>query len=113
MRKTLEQKIEANRLEMERLQKEQNVLIAEQEEKENQARAVRHSRRGDYVEKHFPELIKLTERQFYTFVEKTLLTPHTRKILTELTAESATPPADPKPPKASAQPAVTPSAKDA
>jgi len=111
MRKTLEQKIEANRLEMERLQKEQDLLLAEQEEKENQARITRHSRRGDHVEKHLPELITLTERQFHTFVEKTLLTAHTRKILTELTTENTPPPASPKPEEPAAQPNTTPPAK--
>ena len=111
MRKTLEQKIEANRLEMERLQKEQDLLLAEQEEKENQARTARHFKRGDHVEKHLPELITLTERQFYSFVEKTLLTPHTRRILDELTAENVSPPAPPKPTDVAAQPVTEPPAK--
>jgi hypothetical protein len=104
MRKTLEQKIEANKQEMEKLQAAQDLLIAEFEKKEEQAKLERLYKRGDHVEKHLPELIKLTEKQFYTFVEKTLLTPHTRRILDELTVVNAPPPAAPKASDSTVQP---------
>ena len=41
-------------------------------------------------EKLLPDTIPLTEEQFQTFLEKTVLTEHSRRILDGLTAQNAT-----------------------
>lgn len=40
-------------------------------------------------EKLLPDTIPLTEEQFQTFLEQTILTEHSRRILDELTAQNA------------------------
>ncbi len=41
------------------------------------------------IEKLLPDTIPLTEEQFKTFVEQTIATDHSRRILDELTAQNA------------------------
>ena len=42
-----------------------------------------------FIEKLLPDTIPLTEEQFKTFVEQTIATDHSRRILDELTAQNA------------------------
>ena len=42
-----------------------------------------------FIEKLLPDTIPLTEEQFKTFVEQTIATEHSRRILNGLTAQNA------------------------
>ena len=42
-----------------------------------------------FIEKLLPDTIPLTEEQFKTFVEQTIATEHTRRVLDGLTAQNA------------------------
>ena len=42
-----------------------------------------------FIEKLLPDTIPLTEEQFKTFVEQTIATEHSRRILDGLTAQNA------------------------
>ena len=42
-----------------------------------------------FIEKLLPDTIPLTEEQFKTFVEQTITTEHSRRILDGLTAQNA------------------------
>lgn len=88
MRKTLKQKIDESLSEITEMQKKHDALLKQFKEQEDKARTHRLCRRGGYVEKHIPELIPLTDKQFYTFVEKTMESQFSKKILAELTAEN-------------------------
>jgi hypothetical protein len=89
MRKTLKQKNDDSILEMNELQKKHDLLLKRYNEQEQKARTHRLCKRGGYVEKHLPELIPLTDKQFYAFVEKVMQSHFARKVLAELTAENA------------------------
>ena len=80
-RRTLEEQI-AQALE-ELKQKEARVrdLRARQRTQDDKARTHRLCRRGGYLESKLPELITITDEQFYTFVEKALLSGFAQKIL--------------------------------
>lgn len=93
MRKTLQEKIQESQQEMEQLKKQQAKLQAQFNEQERKARTHRLCKRGGLVEKLLPELITLSDKQFDTFVEKTLLTEYVHRTIREITAEP-TPPTD-------------------
>lgn len=42
-----------------------------------------------FIEKLLPDTIPLTEEQFKTFVEQTIATEHSRRVLDSLTAQNA------------------------
>ena len=46
-------------------------------------------KRMGFIEKLLPDTIPLTEEQFKTFVEQTIATEHSRRILDGLTAQNA------------------------
>ena len=89
-RKTLDERIEAAKKEAEQKQIRLNELLAQQKAEERKARTHRLCKRGGQVESLLPGLAKLTEEQFHIFVEKTLLTPHTKRILDELLPNDTT-----------------------
>ncbi len=91
MRKTLKQKIDENLAEMAELKKEHDELMTKYNAEEQKKRTHRMCRRGGYVEKHLPELITLTDKQFYTYVEKVMQTSYAVKLLAELNAEGEAP----------------------
>ena len=64
-------------------------LIQEQKEQERKDRTNRLCKRMGFIEKLLPDTIPLTEEQFKTFVEQTIATDHSRRILDELTAQNA------------------------
>ena len=82
------------------------LLNSKQKEQERKARNHRLCSRGGYLESKLPEVITLTDEQYYSFLEKTLFTEHSRRILNglteqnipihalNLTAETATPEAE-------------------
>jgi hypothetical protein len=72
------------------------LLNQRQKEQERKARNHRLCSRGGYLESKLPEVITLTDEQYYSFLEKTLFTEHSRRILNGLT-EQNTPTHAPKP----------------
>jgi hypothetical protein len=96
MRKTLKQKIDESLLEMNELQKKHDELLVKYNAEEQKKRTHRMCKRGGYVEKHLPELITLTDKQFYTYVEKVMQSNYAVKLLAELNAESEAPAAPPR-----------------
>ena len=64
-------------------------LIEEQKEQERKDRTNRLCKRMGLIEKLLPDTIPLTEEQFKTFVEQTIATEHSRRILDGLTAQNA------------------------
>ena len=83
-RKTINEKIEAAKIEKQQAEARIKKLFNEQKAQERKDRNHRLCKRGGKLEKLFPELARLTEEQFETFMEKCLLTNHTRRILAEL-----------------------------
>ena len=83
-RKTTAERITAKKEEMEQKKNELTLLLQRQRKEERKARTHRLCERGGKLEKLFPELARLTEEQFETFVERCLLTSQTRSVLTEL-----------------------------
>jgi len=68
-------------------------LNQRQKEQERKARNHRLCSRGGYLESKLPETITLTDEQYYSFLEKTLFTEHSRRILNGLTGGNAATPA--------------------
>jgi hypothetical protein len=91
MRKTLKQKIDESLLEMNELQKKHDELLAKYNAEEQKKRTHRLCKRGGYVEKYLPEIIGLTDKQFYTYVEKVMLTDDARLILMAISEEAEAP----------------------
>jgi predicted nuclease with TOPRIM domain len=91
MRKTLKQKIDESLLEMNELQKKHDELLAKYNAEEQKKRTHRLCKRGGYVEKYLPEIIGLTDKQFYSYVEKVMLTDDARFILMAISEEPETP----------------------
>jgi len=65
------------------------LLNQRQKEQERKARNHRLCSRGGYLESKLPEVITLTDEQYYSFLEKTLLTEYSRRILNGLTERNA------------------------
>ena len=63
--------------------------IQEQKEQERKDRTNRLCKRIGLFEKLLPDTIPLTEEQFKTFLEQTVLTEHSHRILDGLTAQNA------------------------
>ena len=94
MPKTRLEKIEGIKDEIDQLKNRQRLLLQQHNVQERKARVHRLCRRGGIVEKLLPDLIVLTDEQFDTFVEKTLLSGYAEKILKKLVSqngENATP----------------------
>ena len=64
------------------------LLNSKQKEQERKARNHRLCSRGGWLEGKLPEVITLTDEQYYSFLEKTLFTEHSRRILNGLTEQS-------------------------
>ena len=90
-RKNLQQRIDESLSIMEKHQKAHNLLMAQFNEREEKDRVHRFCKRGGYVEKYIPELKTLTDKQFYSYVEKVMLTDDARLILMEINEEAETP----------------------
>jgi len=89
-RKNLDERIAAAKEETEKKQARLKLLMQQQKKEERKARNHRLCERGGKVESLLPSLAKLTDEQFHIFVEKTLLTPHTKRILDELLPHDTT-----------------------
>jgi hypothetical protein len=84
MAKTFDERLEAARFDKEQAEARIKKLIQEQKSQERKERNHRLCKRGGLVEKLLPDLAKLTDEQFDTFVEKTLLSGYTAKVIKEL-----------------------------
>ena len=90
MPKTRLEKIDGIKDEIENLRTRQRLLLKQHNAQERKDRNHRLCRRGGIVEKLLPDLITLTDEQFDTFVEKTLLSGHAERILKGLATQSDT-----------------------
>ncbi len=89
MAKTKIEKIMSIDEEIRQLTNKKKRLIQEQKEQERKDRTNRLCKRMGFIEKLLPGTIPLTEEQFKTFVEQTIATDHSRRILDGLTAQTA------------------------
>lgn len=89
MAKTKTEKITSIEEEIRQLENKRRQLVQEQKAQERKDRTKRLCRRMGLFESLLPDTIPLTEEQFKTFLEKTVTTEHSRRILDELTAQNA------------------------
>ncbi len=89
MAKTKIEKIASIEEEIRQLENKKKRLIQEQKEQERKDRTNRLCKRMGFIEKLLPGTIPLTEEQFKTFLEQTIATEHSRRILDGLTAQNA------------------------
>ena len=89
MAKTKAEKITSIEEEIRQLENRRRQLVQEQKAQERKDRTKRLCRRMGLFESLVPDTIPLTEEQFKTFLEKTVMTDHARRILDELTAQNA------------------------
>lgn len=96
MAKTKAEKIAAIELQMTQLENQRKKLIQEKKQQERKDRTKRLCKRMGLFESMLPESISLTDEQFHIFLEKTVATEQSRRILDGLTAQSSAPsPASP------------------
>lgn len=89
MPKTKLEKIAGIEEEIRQLENRRRQLVQEQKAQERKDRTKRLCRRMGLFESLLPDTIPLTEEQFKMFLEKTVMTEHSRRILDELTAQNA------------------------
>ena len=89
MAKTRTAKIDSLLIEIEQLENKRKQLIQEQKQQERKDRTKRLCRRAGLLESLLPDTIPLTEEQFKSFLEKTVMSEPSRHILDELTAQNA------------------------
>ena len=89
MAKTKIEKIAGIDEEIRQLTNKKKRLIQEQKEQERKDRTNRLCKCMGFIEKLLPDTIPLTEEQSKTFVEQTIATDHSRRILDRLTAQNA------------------------
>lgn len=89
MAKTKAEKITSIEEEIRQLENRRRQLVQEQKAQERKDRTKRLCRRMGLFESLVPDSIPLTEEQFKTFLEKTVMTDHARRILDGLTAQNA------------------------
>ncbi|MBR5718677.1 MAG: DUF3847 domain-containing protein [Clostridia bacterium] len=93
MAKTKAEKIAAIELKMTQLENQRKKLLQEKKQQERKDRTKRLCKRMGLFESMLPESISLTDEQFQIFLEKTIATEQSRRILDGLTAQpKATPP---------------------
>lgn len=83
-RKTLDERIEAAKVEKEQAEARIKKLIQEQKAAERKARNHRLCKRGGLMEKLLPDLATLTDEQFETFFKRTTANNYGRDILAEV-----------------------------
>jgi len=84
--------MEKVKADLEKLNNQKKLLEKERNAEERKTRTHRLCQRGGTVEKLFPDLIKFTDEQFTLFVDKTLLTDHTRRIIADIVSGQLNPP---------------------
>ena len=93
MAKTRLEKIESIQTEIQQLENQRKRLLQAEKEQERKDRTKRLCKRAGLLESLLPETITLTEEHFKIFLEKTIITEHSRRILDGLTAQNAATPA--------------------
>ena len=93
MAKTKAEKIAGIEEEIRQLENRRRKLVQEQKAQERKDRTKRLCRRMGLFESLVPDSIPLTEEQFKIFLEQTIATEHSRRILDGLTARNAAAPA--------------------
>ena len=93
MAKTKAEKIAGIEEEIRQLENRRRQLVQEQKTQERKDRTKRLCRRMGLFESLVPDSIPLTEEKFKTFLEQTIATEHSRRILDGLTARNAAAPA--------------------
>lgn len=93
MAKTKTERIADIQEQIEQLKNQEKRLMQEQKEQERKDRTKRLCKRAGLLESLLPETITLTDEQFKSFLEKTLISEYSRKILNGLTAQGNPPPA--------------------
>lgn len=88
MAKTKTEKITSIEEEIRQLENKRRQLVQEQKAQERKDRTKRLCRRMGLFESLLPDTIPLTEEQFKTFLEKTVATEQSRRLLDELTAQN-------------------------
>lgn len=91
MAKTYDEKIAEAKKKIEQEQKYMKQLIQKQKVQERKDRTKRLCSRMGLFENMLPDTIPLTEEQFKIFLEKTVTTEYSRRILDGLTAHNNTP----------------------
>jgi len=81
MAKTKLEKIADIELQMSQLDNQRKQLIQKQKEQERKDRTRRLCKRAGLLESMLPDTISLTDEHFKIFLEKTILTEHSRRIL--------------------------------
>ena len=89
MAKTKTEKITSIEEEIQQLENKRRQLLQEQKAQERKDRTRRLCRRMGLFESMFPDTIPLTDEQFKTFLEKTVTTEQSRRLLDGLTAQNA------------------------
>jgi TolA-binding protein len=109
MAKTLDEKIESVKAEIEQLRNREKQLWQQHKAQERKDRTRRLCQRIGLFESLLPESITLTDEHFKSFLEKTILSESAKRLLSELSVRSATA-AAPIRAGAAAQPAPSPPA---
>jgi len=86
-RKTTAEKIEAAKLEKQQMEERIKKLLQEQKAEERKKRNHRISHRGAHLESILPDTIGLSDKRFYSFLEKTVANDFGRRTLAALVAE--------------------------
>lgn len=88
MAKSYDERIAETKLKIEQEQNRMKQLIQKQKKEERNARTKRLCSRMGLFESMLPDTIRLTDEQFKIFLEKTVTTEHSRRILGELAAQT-------------------------
>ena len=89
---TLEERLEQVNKDLEKLKKEKDGILKEQSQEREKVRLNRIYQRGEAVENQLPALKEITEEQFKLFLEKVVLTPHSRTALADIVSGKIKPP---------------------
>ncbi|MCL2249581.1 MAG: DUF3847 domain-containing protein [Oscillospiraceae bacterium] len=79
MQSKTEKRIENVKEEIAKLNNKKNVLIQKHKAEERRARTHRLCKRGGYMESKIPELLTMTDEEFYSFVDNILIPQHSNK----------------------------------
>ena len=93
MAKSRLEKIESIKTEIAQLENQRKRLLQAEKEQERKDRTRRLCKRAGLMESMLPDTITLTEEHFKIFLEKTIITEHSRRILDGLTARDVPNPA--------------------
>ena len=85
--KTTAAKIAEQRTKIEQIQNEINRLLRLEKEEARKARNHRISKRGAHLESLLPDTIMLSDKRFFTFLEKVVANDFGRRTLATLVAE--------------------------